>query len=220
MSADPDFKHTIDPTLSTAALAGLEASMNAALRYDPGTRAALKDLQGQILAIESTAPAFTVYLQIGDDPDRALRLFADPEGNCSPTTHICGSLSSLAALMFKDSSTLANSGVQVMGSTAMLSELQTLAKGLDLDWEDALNQVTGDVLGHQLAEKMRNFTRWGRDRAQTGERLISEYLTEELKSIPALPELQTFYSQVDDTRMRVDRLEQKIQKILARKQKQ
>ncbi len=219
MSANADSPFKIDPTLSTAALAGLEASINATLRFDPGTRAALEKLQGQILALESTAPSFTVYVQICNEEDKAVRLFADPEGHCTPTTHLCGSLSSIAALLLKDTSTLANSGVQVMGSTALLSELQTIAKGLDIDWEDALNQVTGDVLGHQVAEKIRGFSRWGRDRAQSGERLVSEYLTEELKSIPALPELQNFYAQVDDARMRVDRLEQKILKHLARKSK-
>ena len=205
---------TLDPTLSTAALAALESAINTALKYDPGTRAALTKLAGQILALESTQPPFTIYLQATDTENQTLRVFADPDKQSSPTTQLSGPLLAIAALALKDSSTLANSGVAVMGSTALLSDMQTILSQLDIDWEDALNQVMGDLLGHSMANKIRFLAGWTQHRLQSGQRLISEYLTEELKSLPAKPELESFYQQVDELRMNVDRLEQRIARIL------
>jgi len=205
---------TLDPTLSTAALAALESAINAALKYDPGTRSALAKLAGQILAVESTQPPFTIYLQATETETQSLRVFADPDQQCSPTTHLSGPFLAIAALALKDSSTLANSGVTVMGSTALLSDMQTLLKQIDIDWEDALNQLIGDLLGHSLANSIRALAGWTQHRIMSGQRLVSEYLTEELKSLPAKPELESFYQQVDELRMSVDRLEQRIARTI------
>ena len=206
--------NSVDPSISTAAIAGLESAINMALRYDPGTRAALKKIQGQILAVQSTAPPFTFFLQTCDDDRETLRLFSDHDHQCSPTTHLRGPLTAIAALAMTDSMTLANSGVEVMGSTAFLSDLQRILGQLDIDWEDALNQLIGELPGHQAAEHIRRVVDWTHQRARSGKRLLSEYLTEELRSLPAKPELKQFYAAVDEVRMQVDRLEQKIEKAI------
>ncbi len=214
MSDNTEQGRTIDPTLSTAALAGLEATINKALQYDPGTRAALKKLQGQVLAVQSTAPAFTFYLQTCDDDLEVLRLFSDHGQQCSPSTHLRGPLTAIATLAVTDNTTLANSGVEVMGSTALLSDLQKALGQVDIDWEDALNQLLGELPGHQTAEHIRKVARWTQQRASSGQRLLSEFLTEELKSLPSKPELKRFYNAVDDARMQLDRLEQKLEKAI------
>ena len=199
----------MDATLSTAALAGLEKLINTALRYDPGTRIALTSLADQVLAIQVTAPAFTVYLT----PDEAgICLLGHWEGEVH--TRLRGSLPALARLARSEQTTFADSGVEVIGNTGLLVDLQRLLKNLDIDWEEALTEIVGDVVGHQGAEMLRSGARYTQDRAGEVKRLVSEFLTEELGTLPSKYELEGFYQDVDDLRLQADRLEARIKEFL------
>ena len=201
----------IDPTLSTAALAVAETAINQTLQYDPGTRLALADLNGQVLAIDISAPALMLYLAFNSD---GLQLLGHYEGNVN--TRLRGKAFNLAALMSGNNTSLANSGVEVFGSTALLSKLQTIARNLDIDWEEPLTQLFGDLLGHHSAEYIRWRCGYIQARLKTGLRLGTEFLTEENRSLPARAELEFFYQQVDTLRTSTDRAEAKLQALLAR----
>ncbi len=200
----------MDATLSTAALAGLEKLINTALRYDPGTKIALSQLADQVLAIQVTAPAFTVYLTPDED---GLRLMGHWEGEVH--TQLRGSLPALARLARSQQTSFANTGVEVIGNTGLLVDLQRLLINLDIDWEEALTEVLGDVIGHQGAELLRSGTRYAGDRASETKRLVSEFLTEELGTLPSRNELEGFYQDVDDLRLQADRLEARIKQLLS-----
>ncbi len=198
----------IDPTVTTASLAALEAMVNTALNYDPGSRLALEKLSGQVLAVESTAPAFEMYIAPGPG---GLRLM----GVCGEaiTTRLRGPLPALLHLAVADTTTLADSGVEVLGSTGLLTDLQRVARNLDLDWEEALTQLLGDVLGHQVAEHLRLRFHWLGGRLSSAQRLLSEYLTEELAALPARQELEAFSSRVDELRLGTDRLAARLDQL-------
>lgn len=201
----------MDATLSTAALAGLEKLVNTALRYDPGTRIALGKLADRVLAITVTAPAFTVYLT----PDeQGLRLMGHWEGEVH--TQLRGSLPALMQLARSERTSFADSGVEVIGNTGLLVDLQRLLKNLDIDWEEALSELLGDVVGHQGANVIRSSVNYTRDRAGEVKRLVSEFLTEELQTLPSRNELEGFYQDVDDLRLHADRLEARIKEFLQR----
>jgi ubiquinone biosynthesis protein UbiJ len=199
----------MDATLSTAALASAEAAINAALAYDPGTRFALGKLSGQVLAISVTTPAITAYFV--PEPDR-VRLLGHWEGEVN--TRLQGSLPALIRLATGDPATLKDSGVEVTGSTGFLLELQRILRRLDIDWEEALSQLLGDIAGHQSASMMRSGARWLRERGASGQRLVSEFITEELKALPTKNELTDFYRAVDALRLDTDRAEARLQQLI------
>lgn len=201
----------IDPTLTTAALAAAETAINQTLMYDPGTRLALAKLEGQVLAVDVSAPALSLYLAFNCD---GLQLLGNFEGNVS--TRLRGKAVNLAALIQGNNTSLANSGVEVFGNTALLSKLQTIARNLDIDWEEPLIQLFGDLLGHQSAEYIRWRCGYIQARLKAGLRLSTEFLTEENRSLPARAELEFFYQQVDTLRTSTDRTEAKLQALLAR----
>lgn len=203
----------MDAMLSTAALAGLEKLINTALRYDPGTRIALGKLAERVLAVQVTSPAITLYL-IPDS--QGVRLAGLWEGEVH--TQLRGSLPALIELARSDTTSFANSGVEVTGDTGLLLALQRLLKNLDIDWEEALSGVFGDILGHQGANMIRSGVNYARDRASEAQRLLSEFLTEELQTLPAKNELQHFYADVDELRLRADRFEARVQAFLQRRQ--
>lgn len=197
-----------DPTLLSAACAALETAINGALRYDPGSRHALGKLAGKVLAIELTQPALTLYLE--PLPER-VRVASHFEGEV--TTRLRGSPMALLTLLRSERLTLAGSGVEVSGSTGTLEQLQQIIRNLEIDWEQALTQVSGDVAGHQGAQVLRGFADWISGRQETFERLLGEYLTEELSTTPARAELEHFYREVDDLRLAADRLEARLRAL-------
>ncbi|MGH1374229.1 MAG: ubiquinone biosynthesis accessory factor UbiJ [Cellvibrionaceae bacterium] len=201
----------IDPTISAAATASLEATINKALQYDPATKQKLHALAGKSLALEVTE--FKLLLCVCFDADM-VRLSSNGDG---ATTRLVGSLPGLINLAVGDRINLADSDVQAWGNTALLADVKIIASDLELDWEEAINDWLGDVLGHQIAEKLRLQFGWLKKRGQTGKRLLSEFITEELRAVPSEPELTFFSEQIDHLRLatdrigaRVDRLKQKL----------
>ena len=199
-------------TLTIAALASAEKMINAALRYDPATRIGLAQLEGKIIALQITTPGITVFVMPMDDE---LRLMGNWDGDVD--TRISGSLLALAQLSQTEIHNLKDSGVTVMGDLSLLADLQRLVKNLDIDWEEMLSQFTGDIVGHHAAQLIRAKFGWAKDRAKSAQRLTSEFLTEELKTLPGKPELDDFYRQVDDLRLAVDRAAARVEAIINRK---
>lgn len=202
----------MDMMLLTAALAGAEKLINKALEYDPGTRIGLQNLQGQVLAVHITTP--NVQFFVTPDAD-GLRLMAQWEGDAD--TRISGSLLALARIGSQEIHNLKDSGVEVMGKTSLLADLQQLLKNVDIDWEEILTQFLGDIVGHQAAQLIRGKLDWAGARVNSGQRLMREFLTEELKAIPGKNELEDFYRQVDDLRLAVDRVAARAEKLLKEK---
>jgi ubiquinone biosynthesis protein UbiJ len=201
-----DTSGSLDPTYIQALIATIETSINAALRYDPASQqkiAALND----ILAIESTLPHLCLYIHGQAD---GIRVQAYCEAPVS--THITGSPLALLSLL-KQPTTLANSGVTLAGSTALLQQWQTILQSLDIDWEDAISQVLGDIAGPISAKGMRNTARYVKEQAREHARLMAEYLPEEINMTPSKPEVNAFLDQVDDLTLNVDRIRARIQAL-------
>jgi ubiquinone biosynthesis accessory factor UbiJ len=201
----------IDPTITTAATASLEATINKALQYDPATRLKLQALTGKSLAVEVSELKLQLCIHFEAD---MLRLSSHSD---DATTRLVGSLPGLINLALSERVNLADSDVQAWGNTALLADIKVIASGLDLDWEEAINDWLGDILGHQVAEKLRFQMGWLTQRGQAGKRLLSEFITEELRAVPSHSEIKYFSEQVDHLRLaadrasaRFDRLKQKL----------
>ena len=205
----------MDPMLSTAALASAEKIIQRALEYDPSSRIALSQLAPHVLAIQVTAPEFKVFV-VPDE--KGIRLLGNYEGEI--TTQLQGSLFALTSLIKSERLNLKDTNVTLVGSTSFISELQKIFKNIDIDWEEMLSQVFGDIIGHQGAEIVRSKLSWSKDRVNNIQRLTSEFLTEELRVLPSSPELNFFNSQVDELKLGVDRAQARIEQILSRIERQ
>lgn len=198
----------LDPSLIVAAYASLEGLVNKALEYDPASRNKLRALAGKTLLVRCTAPKLDTYICLQED-GLAFKSHCEQ----SVTTQIKGSALALAALAKSDASSLAGSNVEVMGSTSLLSELLAIAKQMDIDWEEPLSQVLGDVAGPKLAGLIRLGNSWLGQRQSTFESLLGQYLSEESQATPSAAEQQGFYQAVDQLRSDVDRVAAKLDKL-------
>lgn len=187
--------------ITGAAIAACEKIINKALDYDPATRLALAKLEGKILAVKISVPPCKCVVFFQQD---SLRLMSSWDADVD--TEISGSPVALAQLASTPVHNLKNSGVTVAGDLQLLADLQQLINNLDIDWEEMLTQIFGDLLGHQTAEVIRKSANWQKQQAQKIQRLGKEFVTEELQAIPSKFELESFSQQVDELRLAADRL--------------
>jgi ubiquinone biosynthesis protein UbiJ len=202
------------PTLHTAGLAAAEAVANAALRLSPHSLAALRDLAGQVVAVECTDPALVVYIGAADDGQ--LRLQGVHDGDV--TTRVSGSARDFAELASATdpAATLINGGLQLTGSSSTLLDLQRVISELDIDWEAPLVSGLGDVLGHQVAEMLRGAVSWSREASASLRRQLSEFALEEARLAPPAAALEAFYADVRQLDQQSERLERRVTRLRER----
>lgn len=202
------------PTLHTAGLAGAEALANAALKLSPHSAKALQALAGNVIALECTRPALTVFLS--SDERGELHLRGVHEGPVA--TRVVGSAEDFAQLARSEdpAAALINGNVQLEGSSAALLEMQRVFADLDIDWEAPLVSGLGDVAGHQLAQMLSAAVGWSRQASGNLRRQLDEFAHEEARLAPPRLALEAFYSDVEQLNERSDRLAQRVEGLRQR----
>ncbi|WP_018014320.1 ubiquinone biosynthesis accessory factor UbiJ [Teredinibacter turnerae] len=192
----------------------LEKVINSALRYDPGTRAAIGRLPSKTLGIVSTSPAFECHIRATGDQLRFTTFAAT-----APDVELRGDLRDILSLVFTASTSLANTGVTVKGQIGLLADYQRCFANIDIDWEDALANAIGSFPAHLVAQLGRDVaSRWIPNREYSARR-IQEFITEELRAVPAREEIQIFGEHVNQLRQGVDRLQLRLDKLSQRRPK-
>ena len=204
---------SLDPTVTTAALAALEAAVNQALTLDPAAQRSLGRLAGCTFAIECSAPAFAVYLQPGPERVRLLGFHDGPA-----TTRVAGTAADFAELANSSdpAATLINGNLTLQGDSAPLIELQQILGKLDPDWEAPLVDTLGDVAGHQLAELLRAAFSNGRVISRSLLRQLEEFIHEEARLSPPRLEVEDFYADIQALEQRVERLQSRLARLRKR----
>jgi ubiquinone biosynthesis accessory factor UbiJ len=202
-----------DPALQTAALAALEAALNRALALSPHSKSELAQLEDCVFALHCTAPNLDIYLHPGAQGMRLTGIHTGPV-----TTSIKGGASDFTALATASdpAATLINGGLELVGDSAPLLELQHILAALDMDWEAPLVAALGDVVGHQLAQMLRSALSWGKQASASLTRQLEEFIHEEARlSAPRL-EVEDFYADVRELGLRVDRLQSRTERLRQR----
>ena len=104
--------------------------------------------------------------------------------------------------------------VSFNGNVALAQKAQALLAGLDIDWEEALAQHSGDVLAFQIHQRARQFGQWLQGSAESVLQTSSEYLREEARLSPTQVEFDQFQSRLTTLKNDVARSEARLQRLL------
>lgn len=194
------------------ALKALEKLVNEALRYDAGSRQRLAPLTGKRIYIETTRPPVSVLLRIEAD-----HVFLDVESREHPHATIeAGTFELLRNLLLSRELQIVGGPVRIHGDTALVQELHYIAQELDVDWEEPLAQLVGDVAAHQIGNGIRSVMQFARRTARVMFQNSKEYVQEELGAVPQRWELNEFLSDVDDCRADSERVEARLERLAQR----
>ena len=188
----------------------LEEAGNRYLRLDPSALASLGGLHGRVLRLAFTDLDASLYVL---PSEAGLRLLADHPGK--PDVTLSGRLPAFARLGLGAGNSLFFSGeLSISGEVELGHRFQRILQRVDIDWEEQLSRVLGDVAAHQLGNLARSAHAWQRQALDVLGRDFAEYLQEERQDLPQRPHVEAFMHQVDELRAGVDRLEQRIARLL------
>lgn len=191
-------------------IAVLESAINHYLALDEDVGQFLAPLVGKTIAVCVTPFNETVYLC--PKPD-GIQLLEAWQGSVDTT--ITGSLTALGlmGLSGKPMRSVFGGEVQIEGDTHTGRRLQTLFAELDVDLEEPLSRLTGDVIAHQIGNVFRAGRDWNRQALHTCKLNSEEFLQEETRDLPAKAEADIFFRQVDDLRADFDRLSARFDRL-------
>lgn len=195
--------------IPVAALLALEQAVNATLALDPQTQQRLSTLNGKVIAIALQGSGVTLFLA---PQQEGLRLMGHYDGSVDTTLR--GSPFALLRMpMGRAGEGLFTGDVTIDGDVEVGQKLQRILQGLDIDWEEHLSRLTGDVIGHRIGNTLRDLATFGKKAVATFGLNLGEYLQEERRAVPAQPEVEAFVAEVDTLRMAADRLEARIKRL-------
>jgi ubiquinone biosynthesis protein UbiJ len=203
----------VNPTLHTAALAGLETALNRALQLDPQAHRQLANLEDCVFRMQCLAPEIDIYLQASG---QGIRLMGIYDGEITTTVRGVASDFTELATANDPAASLINGKLAVEGDTAPLLQLQEILGNLDLDWEAPLVNTLGDVAGHQVARVLRGAFSWGEQASAGLLRQLDEFIHEEARLSPPRLELEDFYRDIQALSLRTERLQSRTDRLCKR----
>jgi ubiquinone biosynthesis protein UbiJ len=195
--------------ITTALFASVETALNRTLELDPATLKRLEPLSGSVIAIELEGAGLRLYIR---PHAGGVDLMGDYEGTVDTTLR--GTPMALLRMSHgKPGEGLFGDGVSISGNIELGQRLQRIMGQLDIDWEEHLSHLTGDIIAHQFGEGFRTLRGWTQRNSQSCERDISEFLRFETDSLPLDWEVGQFMDGVDQLRSDLDRLQARIGRL-------
>lgn len=199
-------------TVQTSLLAAAEIGGNRLLKYDDDALAGCGEMQGRCIAIDVTDLDFQLYCHPGV---WGIRLSRNPPPREIDAT-ISGRLMALFNLATEEDklSTSMRERVSFHGDVGLAQRLQRLLAGLDIDWEEALAERTGDLFAFQLNQGLKRLGERFLHDTQSLLQTSSEFLREEARLTPTRVEFDRFQSSVGELKSDVARCEARLLYLL------
>jgi len=190
-------------------LSAVETAINNYIALDPVAAKRFAELEGRVVGIELRGLDMQLFLLPGREFQVLGSYAGEPDAWISGTPLALVRLSTPAGKrqgMFGDE-------LEIRGDSALAIRFQRLLEKIEVDWEEHLSHLTGDVVAHQLGNLFRGVVRWGQAASESLGDDISEYLREESRLLPDGSEVEQFLSDIDRLRMDVDRMEQRVRRL-------
>ena len=191
-----------------ALAAALETAVNGYLHFDPDNAARLAPLRDKVVRLELSRPSLTLGLRFAE---QTVRVLTDADSLAAADVSIKATPQAL--LNLARGQTGAEQDIYLQGDIHTARVLQRLLTGLEIDWEDLLARLFGDVPARQLARLSGVLREQGR---RFGDKLgddLSEYLRYEARALPDRAQVERFLDQVDRLRSDLDRLEARVRRL-------
>jgi ubiquinone biosynthesis protein UbiJ len=202
---------TLFDSMQGSLLALAEIGGNRLLAYDEVALRGCLEMQDHCISIDIVDLDFQLYCHPGS---WGIRLSREPPARDVDAT-ISGRLMALVNLASLDDkvSTSIREKVSFNGNVALAQKMQKLLAGLDIDWEEALAERTGDVLAFQIHQRARSLGKWLRQSADSLLQTSSEYLREEVRLSPTEVEFEAFQARLTELKHDVARTEIRLQQL-------
>ena len=181
----------------------LERALNATLAMDPASVQLLAKLDGRVIAMNIESIDGSFYLL----PHRE-RVTIEIDHDQTPDIVIKGGLLAYvrSATASVRGSTNPDQLLEISGDAHSVAVLRDFLRSLQLDFEEQLSSLVGDMPARQAGNQIRSFAEWAEQVGQSIAVNTGEYLTEEKQLLVARPKIDRFLIAVDQLRNDTERL--------------
>lgn len=204
----------IDPTPLGMIASAIEQAIKTSLKFDPGTRASVYALADNVIVISITDTQLCCVLRIHSDDISVAVMPEDHSGTLNSDLLIQGSAANLSSLASNKTYSLSGSGVEVIGRVSLLEQLHHISQHLDIDWQDALNQVLPSALVGPLGMAIQKSSKGLRSALTNISQQMNEYSQHESGYVVTKNEFRVFSEDVAALRQRSDRLIAKFEQLI------
>ncbi len=196
--------------ISTSTANVLTSAFNRYLALDPEAAEKLTAFDGRLICIEIRGAETRLYLSVKNNTINVIK-----DTDTEPDTTICGWPGGLLKLgLHRDSAPLFFAGeVEIRGDTRLGRQFKAVIADMEIDWEEHLSRLTGDIAAHRIMTMAGKLGEWGRAARRNLADDIGEYLQEESRDVVSGAEIDLFNHQVDQLRDDTDRLEARINRL-------
>jgi len=190
--------------------AAIEQIVNRLLSLDVEAGEQLKTFSNKIIHIRITDLDLDYYLVFPNGS-----LVVQSNIGRAPSASISGKLSAFIASATSDNKgdAIFNGDLHFSGEVNTARQFQQFAQSLEIDWQEPLSRVCGDLVGHTLATGFKQLTDLTRSFLSNARQDIPEYLQEEIQVTPPAAELEVFYQSIGLLRSQTDRLQARIERL-------
>ncbi|UVJ44372.1 SCP2 sterol-binding domain-containing protein [Pseudomonas sp. LS1212] len=196
--------------LLSGILAGVEHGLNRVLRLDSTALPRLAALDGKVIAVDCRNPALQLFILPSDEGLMLASHWAN-EADCT----LRAPASSLLQLALSQDKTavLHSPQVELEGDSGVLLDLVGVLQDLELDWEFELSRWLGPVATQLIAGQLRSRANWTRQGLTSFNQNLSEYLSEEARTLVGIHEAEARFSELDELKIDIERLEARIERL-------
>lgn len=183
----------------------LEKAFNAYLSLDTENQASFTRLTGRTLGLHLKRPNVSIYFSFEND---TVRLSLEKPEHID--TDIYASLFQLMRLKLSRQPSLVNTQFYIKGDVDTAQSFHELMKQHYIDWEEHLSRIIGDVSAHKMIQLLKipaDSLKRNREKVVAD---ITEYCQEEARLLPSSQEVQAFREDLEELRLRLDRLQARI----------
>lgn len=196
-----------------AAVVAVEQLLNAVIALDEVTMQRLAELHGRRIAIE--LQEWNLTLLFVADASGRLQLFSDAADSADATIRATPLDFIETMRMERKEDQVFRGKIRLEGDTRLAQQFSDILAMLQIDWEEQLSKLTGDVAAHQIGRILRALQQWAKRSQAVARNNLGEYLTEEQRLLPTAYEVAEWQSQVDSLRDDVDRLAARVVRLLS-----
>lgn len=188
----------------------LQKALNRYLALDPESKNRLALLHGKSVQLEITGMNLQFQLQFADD-----KILCTDNLTTPAHTHIQSTPLSLLRMINAegDRTQFFAGDVHISGDLELAQQMVDVFDELEIDWEEYLSRWIGDVPAHQMKNLSRQLKHFHQRFSDILSQNINEYVHEEINLFPPAEALQDFFTEVDELRMDVDRVAQRIERL-------
>lgn len=203
--------------IGSLALPPLESLLNTMLRRDAYIAHKLAPLDGKYIEVLASKPDFSLLLGC---EDQAIKLSAIDSKTLgiNPDASISAKAEKLLRLLLAGSNdrALADKEINISGDGTLVQDLHIIVGSLDIDWQDYLGPLLGDILSNEIGKIVDASKHWSNTAAINIQRNIHDYLREEAKLVPSRLEADSMSDRLDQLRLQIDRATAKTELLTRR----